>query len=488
MPKQLPQVENYIADSFAPTDEVLDTFICDANTGEPLEPQLQSSAAQVDAALSATQQQFEDSTWETTPALERAEKLDQIAQALNNEEFFTASSEADSITTGIVINTTAKLAQFAGATFSMAADYLRSGEFDSLCAGPCGDVEYLRRSWGPALLVTPWNSPAILAAHKIASALAAGSCCILKPSEWAPHSAFLLAKAISSVDLPPGTFQLLLGDYRVGSALTNDQRIATVSFTGGLGGGQAIARASADFIRPLQLELGGNNPVVVFKDADLDVAATGIVYGLTNLNAQWCRALGRLLVAEEVKDELLSRVTALLKTIKLGSSMEPNSQMGPVVHERHYRLILDEITKLEQAGGSVLQATALPELDGYFIPPTLIDGLSAEQTTEEIFGPVGVVHSFKTNEEALALANGTPYGLGAVVYSQDEAFAFEFSRKIRTGGTKINGYSLMSIGEGTPRSAWGLSGLGEEGLSQSIEFFAGARIIGVSPQDPLGGL
>ncbi len=487
MPKQLPLVENYIADSFMPTDEVLETFICDANTGEQLEQQRQSSTAQIEAALCATQKQFESTEWETTPVLKRAEKLDQIAQALNNETFITASSEADSITTGIVINTTSKLAQFAGFTFSMAADYLRTGEFDTLCAGPCGEVEYLRRSWGPALLVTPWNSPAILAAHKIASALAAGSCCILKPSEWAPHSAFLLAKAISSVGLPPGTFQLLLGDYRVGSALTDDARIASVSFTGGLGGGQAIARASADFIRPLQLELGGNNPVVVFKDANLDLAATGIVYGMTNLNAQWCRALGRLLVAEEVKDELLSKVIALLKTIKLGSSMDSDSQMGPLVHTAHYQHIHDEINKLKHAGGSVLQTTNMPDLDGYFIPPTLIQGLSPDQTTEEIFGPVAVVHSFRRTEDALALANGTPYGLGAVVYSQDEAFAFEFSRKIRTGGVKINGYSLMSIGEGTPRSAWGLSGLGEEGLSQSIEFFAGARIIGVSPQDSLGG-
>lgn len=487
MPKQLPPVENYIADSFMPSDELLETFICDANTGEQLEQQRQSSAAQVEAALNATQQQFESAIWETTPVLERAEKLDQIAQALNNEEFHSCSSEADSLTTGIVIDTTAKLAQFAGHTFSMAAEYLRVGEFDTLRAGPCGEVEYLRRSWGPALLVTPWNSPTILAAHKIASALAAGSCCILKPSEWAPHSAYLLTKAISSVGLPPGTFQLVLGDYRVGSALTIDKRIASVSFTGGLGGGQAIARASADFIRPLQLELGGNNPVVVFKDADLDLAATGIVYGLTNLNAQWCRALGRLLVAEEVKDELLAKVIALLKTIKLGSSMDANSQMGPVVHAAHYQLILDEIKKLEQAGGTVMEATNLPDLEGYFIPPTLIAGLSPEQTTEEIFGPVAAVHSFSSTEEVLALANGTPYGLGAVVYSQDEDFAFEFSRKIRTGGVKINGYSLMSIGEGTPRSAWGLSGLGEEGLSQSIEFFAGARIIGVSPQDSLGG-
>ncbi len=488
MSEQLPRVENFIADNFAPADEQLTASIRNANTAEPLEQQQQSSKNQIETALSTTHKQFESADWESMPVLQRAEKLDQIAQALNNKNFITASSEADSITTGIVINTTARLAQFAGHTFAMAADYLRQGNFDTVCAGPCGEVEYLRRSWGPALLVTPWNSPAILAAHKIASALAAGSCCILKPSEWAPHSAYLLAKAISSVDLPPGTFQLLLGDYRVGSALTNDERIASVSFTGGLGGGQAIARASADFIRPLQLELGGNNPVVVFKDADLDAAAIGIVYGLTNLNAQWCRALGRLLVAAEVKDELLEKVRSLLKDIQLGHSMDTQSQMGPVVHATHYQLILDEMNKLEQAGGKLLQATTLPELNGYFIPPTLIDGLSPEQTTEEIFGPVGVVHQFSSTEEALALANGTPYGLGAVVYSQDEDLAFEFSRKIRTGGVKINGYSLMSIGEGTPRSAWGLSGLGEEGLSQSIEFFAGARIIGVSPQDPLGGV
>ncbi len=487
MHKPLPGLKNYINDSFTDVASNPDKSICNANSGELLQQHVQSTPEQVEEALATVERQFESSEWETTPAFERADKLDQIAEALNNDTFFKQSSEADSLTTGIIINTTAKLAMFAGHTFSMAASYLRSGVFDSRCDGPCGEVEYLRRSWGPALLITPWNSPTILAAHKIASALAAGSCCILKPSEWAPHSAYLLSKAISSVDLPAGTFQLVLGDHRVGSSLTNDPRIASVSFTGGLSGGQAIARDSADLIRPLQLELGGNNPVIVFKDADLDAAALGVVYGLTNLNAQWCRALGRLLVDQAVKVELLDKVMSLLKSIKLGSSMDSDSQMGPVVHANHHQLILKEIAQLKASGGEVLQATNMPELEGYFIPPTLIDGLTPDQTTDEIFGPVGVIHTFENTEEALALANGTAFGLGAVVFSQNEDFAFEFSRKIRTGGVKINGYSLMSQGEGAPRSAWGLSGLGEEGLSQSIEFFAGARIIGVSPQDPLGG-
>ena len=125
--------------------------------------------------------------------------------------------------------------------------------------------------------------------------------------------------------------------------------------------------------------------------------------------------------------------------------------------------------------------------NGYFIAPTLIDGCDPEYTIEEIFGPVAAVHTFETDAEALALANGTPFGLAGNVYSEDEERAFKFAREMRTGGVKINGYSLLSLGQGAPRSAWGLSGIGEEGARQSVEFFAGARVVGVSPQDPLGG-
>ncbi|MEX0828142.1 MAG: aldehyde dehydrogenase family protein, partial [Haliea sp.] len=222
-------------------------------------------------------------------------------------------------------------------------------------------------------------------------------------------------------------------------------------------------------------------------DADLDLAATGIVFGMTNLNAQWCRALGRLLVHRSVKNRLLEKVLDKLANIRLGHSLAAESEMGPMVHAGQYHSLLAAIENLRQKGGEALSSTPLPDLKGYFIPPTLIDGCQPQDTVDEIFGPVASVHSFDTEAEALQLVNGTPFGLAAYVYSNNEARAFAFARKMRSGGVKINGYSLLSLGAGAPRGAWGLSGIGEEGHSQSIEFFTGSRVVGISPQDPLGG-
>ena len=253
-------------------------------------------------------------------------------------------------------------------------------------------------------------------------------------------------------------------------------------------GGRIIAQSCASQFKPLQLELGGNNPLIVFEDADLELAATGIVYGLSNLNAQWCRALGRILVHHSVKDSLLELVLEKLASLVLGNSLDESSDMGPLIHERQYNSVLGEIQRLRaSAGGKVLTTTPLPDLPGYFVAPTLIDGCEPRETIEEIFGPVAAIHGFNSDEEALQLANGTPYGLAAYVYSRDEDRAFGFAREIRAGGVKVNGYSLLSLSGEAPRGAWGVSGLGEEGTAQSIDFFTGARLVGLSGQDALGG-
>jgi acyl-CoA reductase-like NAD-dependent aldehyde dehydrogenase len=321
----------------------------------------------------------------------------------------------------------------------------------------------------------------------MASALAAGAPAIFKPSEFAPHSAIVMARAIHKAGLPVGAFQLLCGNRQIGGPIVQDARIRSVSFTGGLAGGRAVARACADDFKPTQLELGGNNPLVVFPDVDLDHVATGVVFGMTMLNAQWCRALGRLIVHHSIKDKLLEAVMQKLEVVRLTSSLDEQADMGPMVHEGQYDSIRGDVDMLVRKGGRVLSATKLPDLPGYFIAPTLIDGCDPSDTVDEIFGPVAAVHTFDSEAQALALANGTPFGLAAYVYSNDLERAFRFARELRTGGVKINGYSLLSLNPDAPRAAWGLSGIGEEGHAQSIEFFCGARVIGVSRQDKIHG-
>lgn len=487
MTAQLPELKNLINGCFSAPVVDRQHQLRNANTAEPLQAQMSCDEAQVEEALACADAVYENGEWEHTNAADRADYLDAIADKLALPATAESIAFADAITTGAIIHTTRKMAALAPIVFQQAANYIRAGALDQKLAGAIGDVDYIKRPWGPALLISPWNGPTAIGSHKVASALAAGAPCILKPSEWAPHSAIIIAQAIAEVGLPNGVFQLTCGNRTIGAQMVADPRVKAVSFTGGLGGGQAVASACAPAFKPTQLELGGNNALVVFEDADLDKAATGIVYGLTNLNAQWCRALGRLVVHTSIKDALLERVMDKLSHIKLGDSLDEHSEMGPMIHQSQYDGILAAIESLRGKGGRLHSTTPLPDLKGYFIAPTLIDGCDPADTIDEIFGPVACIHSFDTDTQALALANGTPFGLAGYVYSENEQRAFNFAREMRTGGVKINGYSLFAIGAGAPRSAWGLSGIGEEGHSQSIEFFTGGRVVGVSPQDALGG-
>lgn len=484
---QLPALTNYINGKTSTPVVDRGNSLRNANTRETIQQQLSCDKDQVEEALHAAHTAYEKGEWEHTPAKERADILDKIAAELSKPEYAAAMAYSDAITTGAIIRTTRKMAQLVPLVFKGAAQFIREGGLDHKVPGPCGDVEYFKRPWGAALLISPWNGPTAIGSHKIASAIAAGAPSIMKPSEWAPHSAIVMAEAIQKIGLPLGTFQLTCGNRDIGSIMVSDPRIKSISFTGGLGGGRAIARACADDFKPTQLELGGNNSLVAFEDCDIEKTATAIAFGLTNLNAQWCRALGRLIVHKNIKERLLERTLDILSTIRLGNSLSEDSDMGPMIHEGQYNLINQSIEALVAKGGKILSSTKLPDLNGYFIAPTLIDGCDAKDTWDEIFGPVAAVHTFSTDAEALALANGTPFGLAGYVFSENLDRAFAFAREMRTGGVKINGYSLLSLSGHAPRSAWGLSGIGEEGHSQSIEFFCGARVVGVSKQDALGG-
>ncbi|MEH6586116.1 MAG: aldehyde dehydrogenase family protein [Halioglobus sp.] len=478
---ELPDLLNYIDGNVEVPLESRNHSLHNPNTLESLQEQLSCSEEQVARALASADQAHGDGAWENSSAEERANILDRIAERLNDADLRESIARADALTTGAVISVTRTMAELAPYSFRGAAQYLREGHLEQRFPGKAGEVEYFRRPWGPALLVNPWNGPTAIGSHKIASALGAGAPCIVKPSEWAPHSALTMASVIQDMGLPKGTFQLTCGSRITGGLMVGDPRIKSISFTGGTAGGRAISRACVDAFTPLQLELGGNNPMVVFADADLEQAAKGIAFGLTNLNAQWCRALGRVIVHRSVKEELLERVQVEFGKVILGNSMDSNSTMGPQIHALQYNSVLAEIDRLLSKGGVLTQNTTLPDLPGYFIPPTLVDGCAPQDTTEEIFGPVATVHCFDSEAEALKLANGTDYGLAAYVYSQDQNKAFAFSRQLRTGGVKINGYNLLSLSPAVPRSAWGLSGLGEEGTAHTIEFFTGARVVGPAP-------
>lgn len=457
----------------APTLE-LGPWLEDPNTGERVQPMLASDAVTLDRAVAAAQRVHEAGTWSGLSVDERADWLERYADALmpRCEEV----ARLESLTTGAPISQTGMLSFIVHAAFRLVAEQLRAGLLTRTFDGPAGDVVVRRLPLGPALCLVPWNAPAPMAAHKVASALGAGCPVILKPSEFAPHGSAALADAAVEIGLPAGVFQLVHGGVEAGTQLVADARIRAVSFTGGLPGGRAIAAASVETLRPVQLELGGHNALVVLPDADLDQAAAAVVGLMTTLNGQWCRSLGRLIVASAVQDELLDRVLAALSKVSLGHSLDAESQMGPIVHSGH----LAHLRALTEAlGGTVHSSTPIPDLGGNFLAPTLVTGVASEEALHEIFGPVATVHPYDSVEEALSLANATPYGLEAYVVGTDIDAALAVASRIRAGGVKVNGVSPLSLHLMAPRPAWGLSGLGAEGTIETITFFTGEQVVGV---------
>ncbi len=475
------ELKNYIAGQWEAPALELPQMVCHASEGRALFAQHSSDATQLERALAAAAAAHAAGEWACYSPARRADTLEAIADAL--AERIAAIAEADAVCTGVVLATTTQVAQICAAAFRAAANHLCNPPPAAVFKGPHGAVDVERLPLGPAAIIAPWNAPSGITCHKLASALAAGCPAIVKPSEWAPLSGQLIAEAVAEVEasgaLPTGVFQLLHGDGVTGAALVEDTRIAAVSFTGGLGGGRAVAAACAAQIKPAQLELGGNNALVVLEDADIEAAADGVIAGLTTLNGQWCRALGRLLVHEGVYDSLLSAVRERLGKIRLGHALDADSDMGPIVHRGHLAMIEQAIEHYRSQGGDVIQATPRPDLDGNFLPPTLITGLPSSAAQEEIFGPVATVHRFSSDAEAVQQANETPFGLAGYVFGA-EPHAWRVATQMRTGNIKINGVSMLNLHPLAPRPAWGLSGIGDEGVQETFEFFRGSRIIGVA--------
>lgn len=470
-------LKNYIEGRWEAPALTLPHAVCDANEGRELFAQQASSAAQIERALVLAAATHVDNAWWRQSPDQRAADLNRIAdEILQRGE---AIAIADSQATGVVITLTRKFAQVCAGAFRQAAQLVTQPPQTIPRDGPHGALAIERLPLGPAAVIAPWNAPAGIAAHKVASALAAGCPVLLKPSEWAPLSAQIITEAACAAGLPSGMLQLLHGAGDVGASLTGDERVRAVSFTGGLAGGRAVAAACAHGIKPAQLELGGNNPLIVLADAHLPAAIDGVVAALTTLNGQWCRALGRLLVHRSMQAPLLEGVLGKLKTIRLGSSMDERSEMGPLVSRGHRERVMQQVEHLQAQGGTLHRTTPLPELPGWFHAPTLVTGLSPEATLEEIFGPVAVIHAFDSDDEAVALANQTPFGLAAYVFGE-ETHAWAVARRVRAGLIKLNAVTMLNLHPQAPRPAWGLSGLGDEGTLETFEFFRGTRVTGVA--------
>jgi acyl-CoA reductase-like NAD-dependent aldehyde dehydrogenase len=433
-------------------------------------------AADIDAAVAAARRAFE-TTWGPMAAKDRSAHLRALAAvtAAHMEEL----SELESRDTGRVIRETL-YGHLPGCVeifhyHAGAADKL-SGETVNVGRGSVNLT--LREPLGVVGLVIPWNSPMSLLAAKAGAALAAGNTIVVKPAEQACTSVLRWAQLVAEeTDLPPGVINIVAGlGEEAGDALVTHPGVARITFTGSTETARVIGARAAGTLKQLHFELGGKSPNIVFADADLDAATVGLTTtGVFTGNAgQSCIAGSRILVHADVFDEVTERIRAAAADIVVGDPLDPASTMGAIVSPEQFERVKGYLALGPQEGAELvfggrtspdLFPEGSPQRDGWFVEPTLFrtDRHDLRICQEEIFGPVAVLARFETDEEALALANGTPYGLAAGVWTRDLARAHRMIRDLRAGNVWVNAY---------PRIHWALpfGGFGDSGYGKDSGF------------------
>jgi aminomuconate-semialdehyde/2-hydroxymuconate-6-semialdehyde dehydrogenase len=325
--------------------------------------------------------------------------------------------------------------------------------------------------------ISPWNLPLYLFTWKIAPALAAGNCVIAKPSEVTPLTAYLFSKICIEAGLPKGVLNIVHGLGPIaGQAIVEHEKIKAVSFTGGTKTGEHIARTAAPMFKKLSLELGGKNPNIIFDDADLaNAVATSVKASFSN-QGQICLCGSRIYIQESLYNEFRDKFISAVAKLKVGDPKENDTNIGAVVSQAHFEKVLNHIEIAKEEGGQVLiGGQALKGegrcADGYFIAPTVIEGLQPNCLTnqDEIFGPVVTLNKFKTEEEVLALANNTKYGLSATIFTNDLKRAHRVAENIDAGIVWVNTWLLRDLR--TPFGGVKNSGVGREGGFEALRFF-----------------
>lgn len=334
-----------------------------------------------------------------------------------------------------------------------------------------------RRPIGIVGCISPWNLPLYLFSWKIAPALAAGNCVIAKPSEITPYTAFLLGQIATEAGLPAGVLNILHGTGpEIGNAIVAHPQIKAISFTGGTATGQHIARIAAPMFKKLSLELGGKNPTIVFPDVDIEATVKEVFRSSFSNQGQICLCGSRIFVHQDIYEPFKASFVKWVSSAKVSYPSDPKAQLGAVVSKGHMEKILGYIDVAKEEGGRVLTGgkrliLEAPYQEGYYIQPTVIEGLSDTCRTnqEEIFGPVVTLMPFANETEVLAMANGTKYGLAASVWTKDLNIAHRMADRLEMGIVWVNSWLIRDLR--TPFGGMKESGVGREGGWEALRFF-----------------
>jgi aminomuconate-semialdehyde/2-hydroxymuconate-6-semialdehyde dehydrogenase len=447
-------------------------------TGEVYSHTPDSDANDVEAAVAAAKAAFP--AWSVTSTEDRFKILNKIAQLIDDNLDALALAETNDNGKPLWLSKRVDIPR-ASSNFRFFATGIMHFSTDSHSMEDKAINYTLRQPVGIVGCISPWNLPLYLFTWKIAPALAAGNCVIAKPSEVTPMTAYLLSIICQEAGLPAGVLNIIHGSGPdCGSAIVAHPVIKAISFTGSTRAGRDIAAVAAPMFKKISLELGGKNPNIIFADCDWEKMMRTTIQSSFSNQGQICLCGSRILVEESIYEKFKTEFVARAAKLNPGDPLDDNSKQGAIVSQLHYDKVLGCIELAKQEGGTVLlggkamQGTGRCQ-NGLFIEPTVIEGLGANCRTnmEEIFGPVVTIQSFKTEDEALQLANASDYGLAATIWTQDISRANRVAGKVQSGIVWVNCWLLRDLR--TPFGGVKNSGVGREGGWEALRFFTEAK-------------
>ena len=457
-------------------------------TGNALAKAAVAGPEDVDRAVAAARAALEG-PWGKTPPNERSRLLHALADAIvaNRKEL----AELETRNVGKALLSTKPEVAVAAESFRFMASAVGSIEGSTRPIGGSILAYTLKEPVGVCAQVVPWNYPIMLAAWKLAPALAAGCTVVLKPDAATPLTALRLAELAGEVGVPPGVVNVVPGDGpTTGAHLVRHPGVDKVAFTGSTATGSEIMRLCADPVKRVSLELGGKSPALVFADADVEDAVASTAYGIYYSAGQSCDARSRLLVEQAIYDDVVALVAEKAQAVRVGDPLDAETQMGSLISETHREKVHGLVETGREEGAEVVAGGEPADGDGAFYPPTVLAGVAAEQTVaqEEIFGPVLAVIPFEDEQDAVRIANAARYGLVATVWTQDPARGHRLARSIKSGTFTINlPYGAFP---GVPFGGYKQSGFGREQGLETLQMYLETKSVlvatGARPSNPWG--
>ncbi len=472
------KIANYIGGQLiAPVDGAYIDNIEPA-TGQVYSLIPRSNVSDVDLAVKAAEEAFP--TWSRLSNAERSKHLMAVSQRIGEKLDELALAESRDNGKPLKLAKAVDIPR-ARDNFGFYATAILHQEDEFHNMGEKGFNYTLRQPLGTVACISPWNLPLYLFTWKIAPALASGNCVVAKPSEVTPFTAYLLSQICIEVGFPAGVLNIVHGlGAETGQAMVEHDHVKAISFTGGTVTGARIAAIAAPRFKKMSLELGGKNPNIIFEDCDFDRAVKTSVRASFANQGQICLCGSRIFVQASIYDKFKEAFVERVKGLKVGPPQEADSRMGAVVSKPHMEKILSYIDLAVEEGGTILHGgkrlqMPAPYEEGYFLEPTVIEGLSYDcrVNQEEVFGPVVTLTPFETEEEVLMMANSTEYGLACTVFTQDLNKAHRIAKEVHSGIVWINDWLVRDLR--TPFGGMKNSGVGREGGFEALKFFTEAK-------------